>query len=260
MLGIADRSLVFDLFETRAAGDAAGALDRMDGLYQGGADPLMVLQDLLELTHFLTRLKLAPEAGAGDPLEDGERERARPLAAALSMPVLARAWQMLLKGLEEVQAAPSPAQAAAMVLVRLAYVADLPAPADLVRALTAGGTPVGGRAAGSSSRRWHRTAGASPASAAAAAQSGGRRRAAARASARRAAAAGRSPRRSRSIGARRPCAELRADAAELCRGRRAVRQAARGGASPRISRRMSISSASSRAGSSSARPRRRRAT
>jgi DNA polymerase III subunit gamma/tau len=119
-------------------GDAAGALDRMDSLHQGGADPLMVLQDLLDLAHFLTRLKLAPEAGAGDPLEAGERERARPLAEALSMPVLARAWQMLLKGLEEVQSAPSPAQAAAMVLVRLAYVADLPVPADLVRALGAG--------------------------------------------------------------------------------------------------------------------------
>ncbi|MGC2415000.1 MAG: DNA polymerase III subunit gamma/tau [Stellaceae bacterium] len=138
MLGIADRNLVFDLFETVLKGDAAGALDRMDSLYQGGADPLLVLQDLLELSHFMTRLKLAPEAGTGDPIEEGERERARPIAAALSMPVLARAWQMLLKGLEEVQAAPAPAQAAQMVLVRLAYVADLPVPADLVRALSAG--------------------------------------------------------------------------------------------------------------------------
>jgi DNA polymerase III subunit gamma/tau len=141
MLGIADRALVFDLFETVLEGDAGGALDRMDRLYQGGADPLMVLQDLLELSHFVTRLKLAPEAGTGDPLEEGERERARPLAAALSMPVLARAWQMLLKGLEEVQTAPAPAQAAAMVLVRLAYVADLPVPADLVRVLTSGELP-----------------------------------------------------------------------------------------------------------------------
>ncbi len=161
MLGIADRSLVFDLLETVLKGDAAGALNRMDGLYQGGADPLMVLQDMLDLTHFLTRLKLAPEAGAGDPLEAGERERARPLAAALAMPVLARAWQMLLKGLEEVQAAPSPAQAAAMVLVRLAYVADLPAPADLVRALTAGGA--GSGAPPVVVPAVDRTAGASPA-------------------------------------------------------------------------------------------------
>jgi DNA polymerase-3 subunit gamma/tau len=141
MLGIADRNLVWDLFETVLQGDAAGALDQMDALYQGGADPQMVLQELLELTHFLTRLKLAPEAGAGDPLEEGERERARPLAAALSLPVLARAWQMLLKGVEEVQTAPAAAAAAQMVLVRLAYVAELPVPADLVRSLS-GGQPL----------------------------------------------------------------------------------------------------------------------
>jgi DNA polymerase-3 subunit gamma/tau len=138
MLGIADRGLVFDLFETVLRGDAADAVERMGSLYQGGADPLTVMQDLLELTHFVTRLKLAPEAGSGDLLEEGERERAGPLAAALAMPVLARAWQMLLKGIEEVQLAPAPAQAAEMVLIRLAYVADLPAPADLVRVLTGG--------------------------------------------------------------------------------------------------------------------------
>jgi len=147
MLGIADRALVFDLFETVLQGDAAGALDLMDGLHEGGADPLTVLQDLLDLVHFVTRLKLAPEAGAGDPLEEGERERAQPLAAGLAMPVLARGWQMLLKGLEEVQAAPQPAQAAAMVLVRLAYAADLPVPADLVRALSDRGTTAADRAA-----------------------------------------------------------------------------------------------------------------
>jgi len=96
-----------------------------------------VLQDLLDLGHFLTRLKLAPEAAAGDPLAAADRERARPLAAKLSLLALARVWQMLLKGIEEVQAAPSPIQAAEMVLVRLAYVADLPAPAELVAALAA---------------------------------------------------------------------------------------------------------------------------
>jgi DNA polymerase III subunit gamma/tau len=136
MLGIADRHLVWELFATVLKGDAAGALAQMDALYQGGADPAMVLQDLLELTHFLTRLKLAPEAGTGDPLEAGERDRALLLAAEPAMPVLARTWQMLLKGLEEVQNAPAPMQAAQMVLVRLAYVADLPAPADLVQVLT----------------------------------------------------------------------------------------------------------------------------
>ena len=153
MLGIADRNLVWDLFETVLRGDAGGAIEQMDSLYQGGADPAIVLQDLLDLTHFVTRLKLTPAAGIGDPLEEGERERARPLAASLSMPVLTRAWQMLLKGLEEVQGAPAPAPAAAMVLVRLAYVAELPVPADLLRALSgeaanAPPPPSGGRAGG----------------------------------------------------------------------------------------------------------------
>ena len=143
MLGVADRGQVFDLLESVLRGEAAAALDRLDRLYQEGADPLLVMQDLLELGHFLTRLKLAPDAGIGDPILEGDRERARPLAERLSMPALARIWQMLLKGLAEVQAAPSPIQAAEMVLVRLAYVADLPAPAELVRALAGGAVPGG---------------------------------------------------------------------------------------------------------------------
>ena len=145
MLGIADRGSVLDLFESVLRGNAADALDRMDCLYRDGADPLIVLQDLLDLSHFLTRLKLTPEAGVGDPIAEGDRKRACPLAEKLTLPVLARVWQMLLKGLEEVQAAPSPIQAAEMVLVRLAYVADLPIPAELVRSLTTS-LPRGGAA------------------------------------------------------------------------------------------------------------------
>jgi DNA polymerase III subunit gamma/tau len=141
MLGIADRGLVFDLFETVLRGDAADALRRMGVLYEGGADPLMVLQDLLELAHFITRLKLVPAAGEDDPALAGERQRGLGLAQRLGLPVLARAWQMLLKGIAEVQNAPSPLQAAEMVLVRLAYVADLPAPGDLVRELQRAGEP-----------------------------------------------------------------------------------------------------------------------
>jgi DNA polymerase III subunit gamma/tau len=143
MLGIADRGRVLDLLESVLRGAAADALDQMDRLYQDGADPLLVLQDLLDLGHFLTRLKLAPEAGVGDPVAEGDRKRALPLAEKATLPVLARMWQMLLKGLEEVQAAPSPIQAAEMVLVRLAYVTDLPVPAELIRSLTTSPAPDG---------------------------------------------------------------------------------------------------------------------
>jgi DNA polymerase III subunit gamma/tau len=144
MLGVADRGDILDLLESVLGGNAGEALDRMDRLYRDGADPLLVLQDLLDLSHFLTRLKLASEAGVGDPIAEGDRRRAAPLAEKLTLPVLARVWQMLLKGLEEMQAAPSPMQAAEMVLVRLAYVADLPVPAELVRSLV-GATAGGGR-------------------------------------------------------------------------------------------------------------------
>jgi len=141
MLGVADRGGVLDLLESVLRGGAADALDRMDRLYQDGADPLMVLQELLDLSHFLTRLKLAPNAGIGDLIAEGDRKRALPLAERLTLPALARVWQMLLKGLEEVQAAPSPIQAAEMVLVRLAYVADLPLPAELVRSFVTSPAP-----------------------------------------------------------------------------------------------------------------------
>jgi DNA polymerase III subunit gamma/tau len=138
MLGIADRSQIFDLLEAVLSGAAPAALDKMAALYAGGADPVMVLQDLLELAHFLTRLKLVPSAGEGDPLVEGDRVRGMVLAGKLTMPALTRAWQMLLKGLGEVQVAPSALQAAEMVLVRLAYVADLPTPGDVIRAASEG--------------------------------------------------------------------------------------------------------------------------
>ena len=138
MLGIADRGLVFDLFETVMKGDAPAALAQLASLYDGGADPVIVLQDLLELAHFLTRLKLTPEAGANDPTLAGTRERGLPMAQKLGMPVLTRAWQMLLKGIAEAQISPSPLEAADMVLVRLSYVAELPPPGDVVRAASEG--------------------------------------------------------------------------------------------------------------------------
>jgi len=139
MLGLADRTQAFDLFEAAMRGDAAAALSSFATLYASGADPALILQDLLELAHWVTRLKLAPSAAEDPTIPEAERVRGGTLATHLSVPVLARAWQMLLKGLAETQTAPHPGQSAEMVLIRLAYAADLPTPADLVRKATAAG-------------------------------------------------------------------------------------------------------------------------
>ncbi len=133
MLGLADRGRVLDLFEKVMGGNIAEALADLSGLYDSGADPLAVMQDLLEITHFLTRLKVSPSAQGFFDGGSGEAKRAAALAAKLSVPSLTRAWQMLLKGLFEVRDATRPISACEMALIRLAYAADLPPTDKLVR-------------------------------------------------------------------------------------------------------------------------------
>ncbi|MEM7225718.1 MAG: DNA polymerase III subunit gamma/tau [Pseudomonadota bacterium] len=134
MLGLADRARIFDLFEALAQGRAAGALEILGGLHNAGAEPAVVLQDLLELTHFLTRVKLVPATAKTVP--ETERVRGTALAEQMTLPALARIWQMLLKGLGETRQAPSALQAAEMVLIRLCHASELPTPGDLVKRLT----------------------------------------------------------------------------------------------------------------------------
>ena len=139
MLGLADRTRVIDLFESLMKGDVAAALKELREQYDIGADPLVVLADIAEFTHFVTRVKIVPAVADDISLGEAERTRGRALAAALSMRVLSRTWQMLLKGIAEVQAAGRPLAAAEMVLVRIAYVADLPTPDEVIRSLDDGG-------------------------------------------------------------------------------------------------------------------------
>jgi DNA polymerase-3 subunit gamma/tau len=132
MLGLADRSQMFGLFESMMKGDIGDALGRLSAQHEAGADGESIMGDLLDLTHWLTRVKITP-AVADDPVvPENERVIGLRLAEGLSMATLARAWQMLLKGLGEVQAAPQPMTAMEMVLVRIAYGAGLPTPAELV--------------------------------------------------------------------------------------------------------------------------------
>jgi DNA polymerase-3 subunit gamma/tau len=135
MLGLADRTRIIDLFEALMRADVARALAELRDQYDTGADPAMVLGDLAEFTHFVTRVKVVPAVADDVSLTEAERTRGRGFAAKLSMRVLARTWQMLLKGIAEVEAAGRPIAAAEMVLVRIAYAADLPTPDEVIRSL-----------------------------------------------------------------------------------------------------------------------------
>ena len=141
MLGLADREAVFDLMEAVMGGKPAAALAITDRAYERGADLGALLQDLLELLHTVTRLKSIPGLRDSQELAEAERTRGAELADRLSVPVLARAWQMLLKGVGEVEIAPDRRAAAEMVLIRLCHVSEMPTPGDLIRRLTAGGVP-----------------------------------------------------------------------------------------------------------------------
>src|ERR1700704_2310229 len=139
MLGLADRSRVLELFEKAMKGDAPAVVASLAEMHDSGADPVVVLQDLLELTHWVTRLKVAPEAAANSA--DSERAQGLAMATKLSMASLTRAWTLLLKGLQETLSAPSPLRAAERALIRLCYAADLPSPADAIKALQNGAGP-----------------------------------------------------------------------------------------------------------------------
>jgi len=135
MLGLADRGRVLDLFEAILRGDAAGALTELGAQYADGADPSAVLRDLAEIAHWVSVIKITPDAAEDPTIGPDERLRGQDLAARLSMRVLSRMWQMLLKALEEVAIAPNAMMAAEMSVIRLTHVADLPAPEDLLRRL-----------------------------------------------------------------------------------------------------------------------------
>ncbi|MBW6417965.1 DNA polymerase III subunit gamma/tau [Celeribacter sp. PS-C1] len=157
MLGLADRGRVLDLFDMIMAGDAAGALEELGGQYADGADPLAVLRDLAEITHWVSVIKITPSAAEDPTIGPDERARGLEMAEKLPMRVMSRMWQMLLKAIEEVSAAPNAMMASEMAIIRLTHVADLPMPEDLVRKLNeqnppprppsgpaGGGAPAGG--------------------------------------------------------------------------------------------------------------------
>jgi DNA polymerase III subunit gamma/tau len=136
MLGLSDRGEVIALFERIMRGQIAEALETARALHQAGAEPADILIDLAEFCHFVTRAKIAPAATEDPAVSEVERERAQEFAAKLTVGVLARAWQILLKGVEDVKDSPRPLASAEMALIRLAYASDLPTPEETIRRLS----------------------------------------------------------------------------------------------------------------------------
>jgi DNA polymerase-3 subunit gamma/tau len=141
MLGLADRGRIFDLAEALFRGDLPAVLEGFASLHRDGAEASEVIADLAEALHAIARVKAVGEEPASEGLTAEEKKRCSDLAARLSMPYLSRAWQMLIKGLEEVGRAPNPEIAAEMVLIRLAYTADLPTPDELIKGLGGAALP-----------------------------------------------------------------------------------------------------------------------
>ncbi|MBK1666145.1 DNA polymerase III subunit gamma/tau, partial [Rhodospirillum rubrum] len=141
MLGLADRARIFDLLDALLAGRIAESLDLLDRQYALGADPLVIVQDLLDLVHWMTRVKVVPVSAEDAAVPEAERTRGRAMAERLSMAVLNRCWQILLKGLGEARGAPVPLQAVEMVLIRLAYASDLPTPEEALKMIAGGAQP-----------------------------------------------------------------------------------------------------------------------
>jgi DNA polymerase-3 subunit gamma/tau len=139
MIGLADRGRILDLLEAITRGATGEAIGLLASLHHDGANAVQVLEDLAEAVHIVTRIRIAGGEAAGEGLSGEERRRGGALAERLSVPLLSRYWQMLLKGIEEAARAPAPLAAAEMVVIRLAHTADLPTPDELVRMLAPGG-------------------------------------------------------------------------------------------------------------------------
>ncbi|WP_108879719.1 DNA polymerase III subunit gamma/tau [Anderseniella sp. Alg231-50] len=133
MLGLSDRARIIDLFDAVMRGDAAAAMDELEAQHNLGADPEVIMADLAGFVHWVTKLKVSPKSADDAAVSQAERTRGKEFAGKLAMPVLARSWQMLLKGMEEVSRANNALMAAEMLLIRMAHVADMPAPEELAR-------------------------------------------------------------------------------------------------------------------------------
>ena len=126
MLGLSDKSIVWDLFDKLIQGDILSVLNHYDNLLKSGSDPVLIMEELLQISHNVARAKAVPSLNTAQVMSEYETNRALKSAELTNIPSVARCWQLLLKGQEEMQKAFSVKEACEMVLIRIAYATDLP--------------------------------------------------------------------------------------------------------------------------------------
>ena len=132
MIGLADRNQTFELFEKLISGDTQSTITKLQEQYKNGANPTTLLQDLIAITHLLAKTKLVPDFINDPSLSESEKDLCRKLNSEVSIAVLSKIWQMMIKGLHELQVAPVQIDALEMILIRVAYSANLPTPYELL--------------------------------------------------------------------------------------------------------------------------------
>lgn len=134
MLGLADRQQTFTLYEKLLEGNIAEVLQILHQLYTDGATPMLVIQDLVDITHLLAKVKILPDYINDSSISENDREMCKKLNAA-PIAILSKIWQMLIKGISELQYANVQIDALEMILMRITYSANMPTPADLLKEL-----------------------------------------------------------------------------------------------------------------------------
>ncbi|MGN0929061.1 MAG: DNA polymerase III subunit gamma/tau [Alphaproteobacteria bacterium] len=132
ILGLASKGIVFDLYDAIIKADIQKAVEIIDNQYDLGVDPVLILTDLLEITHYITRVKITPSSLASVPVPPAEQEKISNMAHNLSIATLSRIWQMLLKGFDELSRVPNVLSAVEMIIIRLSYVGMMPSPAEIL--------------------------------------------------------------------------------------------------------------------------------
>lgn len=132
MIGLADRTQNFELFENLVAGNVDKVITLLQLQYKNGANPVTILQDLINITHLVAKTRIIPGSIDDPAVSEEEKDFAKRMSVSVSIAILSKIWQMMIKGISELQIAPLQIDALEMILIRIAYAASLPTPYELL--------------------------------------------------------------------------------------------------------------------------------